>query len=88
MRDPWAAKAACTAERTTQIAQCLQTLTPREQAIVRARFGLDDGEARTLEELGQGLQLSRERVRQIEARALEKLRHPARMPRLRDWVNN
>jgi RNA polymerase sigma factor (sigma-70 family) len=81
-------EAALIAERTAQIEQCLQALTPREQAIVRARFGLDDGETRTLEELGQGLQLSRERVRQIEARALEKLRHPSRMPRLRGWVNN
>jgi RNA polymerase primary sigma factor len=85
---PPPSEAAFMAERTAQIEQCLQALTPREQAIVRARFGLDDGETRTLEELGQGLQLSRERVRQIEARALEKLRHPARMPRLRDWVNN
>jgi RNA polymerase sigma factor (sigma-70 family) len=85
---PPPSEAAFIAERTAQIEQCLQALTPREQAIVRARFGLDDGETRTLEELGQGLQLSRERVRQIEARALEKLRHPSRMPRLRDWVTN
>jgi RNA polymerase primary sigma factor len=85
---PLPSEAACLAERTTQIAQCLQALTPREQAIVRARFGLDDGEPRTLEALGQELQLTRERVRQIEARALEKLRHPSRRPQLRGWVHN
>jgi RNA polymerase sigma factor (sigma-70 family) len=85
---PLPSEAACIAERTAQIAQCLQALTPREQAIVRARFGLDDGEEHTLEELGRGLQLSRERVRQIEARALAKLRHPARLPQLRGWADN
>jgi len=85
---PPPSEAALIAERTTHIAQCLQALTPREQTIVRARFGLDDGQERTLEELGQGLQLSRERVRQIEARALEKLRHPSRAPRLRGWLLN
>jgi RNA polymerase sigma factor (sigma-70 family) len=85
---PPPSQAAFIAERTTQIEQCLQALTPRERAIVRARFGLDDGQEHTLEELGQGLQLSRERVRQIEARALEKLRHPSRTPRLRGWADN
>jgi RNA polymerase primary sigma factor len=85
---PLPSEAACIAERTAQIEQCLQALTPREQAIVRARFGLDDGEEHTLEELGRGLQLSRERVRQIEARALAKLRHPARLPQLRGWADN
>jgi RNA polymerase primary sigma factor len=85
---PPPSEAVLLAERTMQIEQCLQALTPREQAIVRARFGLDDGQERTLEELGHAFQLSRERVRQIEARALEKLRHPSRTPRLRGWVNN
>ena len=85
---PLPSEAACIAERTAQVEQCLQALTPREQAIVRARFGLDDGEEYTLEELGRGLQLSRERVRQIEAQALAKLRHPSRLPQLREWANN
>ena len=71
---PPPSEAAFIAERAAQLEQCLQALTPREQAIVRARFGLDDGEEHTLEELGQGLQLSRERVRQIENEALQKLR--------------
>jgi RNA polymerase sigma factor (sigma-70 family) len=75
-------------ERAAQLEQALQALTPREQGILRARFGLDDGEEHTLEELGRGLQLSRERVRQIEAQALAKLRHPSRLARLREWANN
>ena len=62
------------AERAAAVAQCLQALTPRETYILRERFGLEDGAGRTLEEIGQELQISRERVRQIEARALEKLR--------------
>jgi RNA polymerase primary sigma factor len=74
-------------ERAAQLEQALQALTPREQAIVRARFGLDDGEEHTLEELGHGLRLSRERVRQIEAQALAKLRHPARLRQLRGWLS-
>ena len=81
-------EAALIAERAAQLEQCLQALTPREQAIVRARFGLDDGEEHTLEELGHGLQLSRQRVHQIEARALAKLRHLSRLPQLRGWANN
>jgi RNA polymerase primary sigma factor len=81
-------EAALRAERAAQLEQCLQALTPREQAIVRARFGLDDGEEHTLEELGHGLQLSRQRVHQIEARALAKLRHLSRLPQLRGWANN
>ncbi|MBI3328928.1 MAG: sigma-70 family RNA polymerase sigma factor [Nitrospinae bacterium] len=66
----------------------LKTLTPREEYILRARFGLGDGEVRTLEEIGKELKLSRERVRQIEARALEKLRHPSRNRRLRGFLEN
>jgi RNA polymerase primary sigma factor len=67
---------------------CLKALTPREEFILRARFGLDNGEVRTLEEIGKELKLSRERVRQIEARALEKLRHPSRNRRLRGFLDN
>lgn len=67
---------------------CLRALTPREEFILRARFGLANGEIRTLEEIGKELKLSRERVRQIEARALEKLRHPSRNRRLRGFLDN
>jgi RNA polymerase primary sigma factor len=67
---------------------CLKALTPREELILRARFGLGYGEVRTLEEIGKELKLSRERVRQIEARALEKLRHPSRNRRLRGFLDN
>jgi RNA polymerase primary sigma factor len=60
------------------VRSCIQALRPQEAYIVRARFGLDTGWGQTLEEIGRALQLSRERVRQIEARALEKLRHQLR----------
>ena len=66
----------------------LRTLTSREEFILRGRFGLGTGEVRTLEEIGKELKLSRERVRQIEARALEKLRHPSRNRRLRGFLEN
>ena len=66
----------------------LQGLTAREQYILRARFGLDDGNMRTLEAIGQELQLTRERVRQIEAHALGRLRDPTYNPRLRGLVDN
>jgi len=67
---------------------CLKALTDRENFILRARFGIGNGEVRTLEEIGKELKLSRERVRQIEARALEKLRHPSRNRRLRGFLEN
>lgn len=70
------------------LSACLKALTPREEFILRARFGLGQGEVRTLEEIGKELKLSRERVRQIEARALEKLRHPSRNRRLRGFLDN
>ena len=66
----------------------LETLNPREQYVLRARFGLDDGQMHTLEKIGQELQLTRERVRQIEARALEKMRLPAYNPRLAGFLDN
>jgi RNA polymerase primary sigma factor len=66
----------------------LNQLTPREQYILRTRFGLDDGQPHTLEEIGQALRLTRERVRQIEARALEKLRQPEYNPWLRGLLGN
>jgi RNA polymerase primary sigma factor len=69
-----------------QIASILRTLTPREERIIRMRFGLDDGSQRTLEEVGQIFAVTRERIRQIEAKALRKLRHPSRSGRFRIFV--
>lgn len=81
-------EAAIEAELTSYVQSCLNTLSPREAYILRARVGLDTGEVRTLEDIGRELQLSRERVRQIEGRALEKLRQPSRNPRLRHFADN
>ena len=69
-----------------QTAEVLRTLSPREEKIVRMRFGLEDGSERTLEEVGQAFQVTRERIRQIEAKALRKLRHPSRSRRLRSFM--
>lgn len=69
-----------------QLVEVLATLTDREQEVLRLRFGLDDGRARTLEEVGQQFKVTRERIRQIEAKALRKLRHPNRSKRLRDYL--
>jgi RNA polymerase primary sigma factor len=69
-----------------QIGSVLDTLTPREQRILRLRFGLDDGRSRTLEEVGKEFKVTRERIRQIEAKALRKLRHPTRSRRLKDYL--
>jgi RNA polymerase primary sigma factor len=68
------------------IAEVLLTLTPREQRVLQLRFGLEDGRQRTLEEVGLEFQVTRERIRQIEAKALRKLRHPSRSRRLRDYL--
>lgn len=71
-------------EQTTSI---LRTLNPREERIIRMRFGLEDGSEHTLEEVGQKFQVTRERIRQIEAKALRKLRHPSRSRRLRSFLD-
>ena len=69
-----------------ELVSVLASLTPREQKVLSLRFGLEDGRPRTLEELGQEFHVTRERVRQIEAKALRKLRHPSRAKRLRDYL--
>ncbi len=69
-----------------QIDEVLSGLTPREQRVLRLRFGLEDGRSRTLEEVGQEFNVTRERIRQIEAKALRKLRHPSRSRKLRDYL--
>jgi len=69
-----------------QLSSVLHTLTDREQKVLRLRFGLDDGRARTLEEVGKEFDVTRERIRQIEAKALRKLRHPSRSKKLKDYL--
>jgi RNA polymerase primary sigma factor len=64
----------------------VRTLTPREEKIIKMRFGLDDGSERTLAEVGQAFAVTRERIRQIEAKALRKLRHPSRSKKLRAFL--
>ena len=70
-----------------QLVEVLSTLTDREQKVLRLRFGLDDGRARTLEEVGKEFNVTRERIRQIEAKALRKLRHPSRSKKLKDYLD-
>lgn len=70
-----------------QLNEVLDTLTEREQKVLRLRFGLDDGKARTLEEVGRQFNVTRERIRQIEAKALRKLRHPSRSRKLKDYLD-
>ncbi len=70
-----------------QLIGVLDTLTPREEKVLRLRYGIDDGRPRTLEEVGKEFNVTRERIRQIEAKALRKLRHPSRSKRLRDFLN-
>jgi RNA polymerase primary sigma factor len=69
-----------------QVAAVLDSLTGRERRVLQLRFGLEDGRARTLEEVGQDFHVTRERIRQIEAKALRKLRHPSRSRKLRDYL--
>ena len=70
-----------------QLFEVLDTLTEREQRVLRLRFGLDDGRAKTLEEVGKEFNVTRERIRQIEAKALRKLRHPSRSRKLKDYID-
>ncbi|MCI7261630.1 MAG: RNA polymerase sigma factor RpoD [Clostridium sp.] len=71
-----------------QLMEVLKTLTEREQKVLRLRFGLDDGRPRTLEEVGKEFNVTRERIRQIEAKALRKLRHPSRSKKLKDYLDD
>ena len=70
-----------------QLVEVLSTLTPREEKVLRLRFGIEDGHTRTLEEVGKEFNVTRERIRQIEAKALRKLRHPSRSKKLKDFLN-
>jgi len=70
-----------------QLEEVMQTLTPREAKVLKLRFGLEDGKARTLEEVGKEFSVTRERIRQIEAKALRKLRHPSRSKKLKDYMS-
>ncbi|HAA89135.1 MAG TPA: RNA polymerase sigma factor RpoD [Peptococcaceae bacterium] len=80
------AEAASSTLLREQLEEVLETLTPREREVLRLRFGLDDGRPRTLEEVGQKFNVTRERIRQIEAKALRKLRHPSRSKKLKDYL--
>ncbi len=71
-----------------QLCTILHTLTPREEQVIKLRFGLEDGRPRTLEEVGKKFEITRERIRQIEAKALRKLRHPSRSKTLKDYLSN
>jgi len=70
-----------------QLESVLDTLTDRERDVLKLRFGLDDGYQRTLEEVGRIFKVTRERIRQIEAKALKKLKHPSRSRKLRDYLD-
>jgi len=83
---PAPAEAAAFTLLKEQLIDVLDTLTPREEKVLRLRFGLDDGRARTLEEVGKEFNVTRERIRQIEAKALRKLRHPSRSKKLKDYL--
>ncbi len=81
------AEAASFALLREQLVEVLKTLTPREEKVLRLRFGIEDGRTRTLEEVGREFNVTRERIRQIEAKALRKLRHPSRSKMLKDFLN-
>lgn len=83
---PAPAEAAAFSMLKEQLVEVLDTLTEREQKVLKLRFGLDDGRARTLEEVGKEFDVTRERIRQIEAKALRKLRHPSRSKKLKDYL--
>jgi len=83
---PAPAEAAAFSMLKEQLVEVLDTLTEREQNVLKLRFGLDDGRARTLEEVGRKFDVTRERIRQIEAKALRKLRHPSRSKKLKDYL--
>ncbi len=83
---PAPAEAAAFSMLKEQLVEVLDTLTEREQKVLKLRFGLDDGRARTLEEVGKQFDVTRERIRQIEAKALRKLRHPSRSKKLKDYL--
>lgn len=84
---PVPADAAASTLLKEQLVEVLSTLTEREQKVLRLRFGMDDGRARTLEEVGKEFNVTRERIRQIEAKALRKLRHPSRSRKLKDYLD-
>ena len=84
---PVPAEAAAQTLLKEQLDEVLDTLTEREQKVLRLRFGMDDGRSRTLEEVGKEFDVTRERIRQIEAKALRKLRHPSRSRKLRDYLD-
>ena len=84
---PVPAEAASQTLLKEQLADVLKTLTPREEKVLRLRFGLEDGRPRTLEEVGKEFNVTRERIRQIEAKALRKLRHPSHSKKLRDFLD-
>jgi RNA polymerase primary sigma factor len=84
---PAPAEAAAFTLLKEQLIDVLETLTPREEKVLKLRFGLDDGRARTLEEVGKEFNVTRERIRQIEAKALRKLRHPSRSKKLKDYLD-
>ena len=84
---PVPAEAAAATLLKEQLNEVLDTLTEREQKVLRLRFGMNDGRARTLEEVGKEFDVTRERIRQIEAKALRKLRHPSRSRKLKDYLD-